>query len=130
MYSKHDGKRFFCCTCLHGFTKKKGKICREDCKLLQRHQEHSFTMKPQVTEFTQGDDAILKFKNIHKQLNAPFIAYTDIESVLRKRGELNFDRVKTGKETLQKGKNESEIPYQEHEAFSIGHKIISSQHDY
>ena len=58
--------------------------------LLQEHRKYCKTLKPQRTEYPQGEDAILKFTNVHKQLKHPFVVYCDFESTLKKNTKDNL----------------------------------------
>ena len=130
-YNNNDHEKFFCYTCLHGFKKKKGEETREDCKLLVEHRKYCKTLKPQRTEYPQGNDTILEFTNIHKQLKAPFVVYCDFESALEN-NEYPLDKVKTGiveGEELEpkekKIKKSKENAYQTHKPVSWAYKIVS-----
>ena len=93
-YSQHNGKLFYCYSCLHGFKPKKEEKTREECINLQKHQKHCKTLNPQRVSYPEkGKDDKLKFTNIHKQLKAPFVVYADFESCLKK--ELDIE-TKTG----------------------------------
>ena len=73
-YTRNEHRHFYCYTCLH------------DCKLLQEHQKFCKMLKPQRVSYPQGDDTILKFTNIQKQLKAPFVCYVDFECSLKPPG--------------------------------------------
>ena len=71
----------------------------------KKHEEPCFAFAAQRTEFP--DDPILKFKNIQKQVEAPFTVYADFESILK---QLSGDGNKC----------------QEHIACSYAYQIVSS----
>ena len=50
-------------------------------KKLEAHEKNCFAFAAQQTEFP--DDLIVKFENIHKQVEAPFTVYADFESILK-----------------------------------------------
>ena len=51
---------------------------------MKDHQKYCKTQKPQRVEYPEGEDALLRFTNVHKQLKAPFVVYCDFESILKK----------------------------------------------
>ena len=71
--AKHDGKRFYCNYCLHGFK-------RQD--LLEQHEPHCRKNGPQKIKLPNEDNDILYFKDVHKQLKVLFVIYADFESIL------------------------------------------------
>ena len=124
-YTKHDGKHFYCYSCLHGFAAKTGEKHAEIvncCKMLKPH-----------VSYQQGEDTKPKFKNIQTQLKVPFICYADFECILKKVGSEAIDTT-TGIVPPQpptSGKLKSkEIAYQVHEAASYAYKIASIDPDY
>ena len=70
--TKHNGRSFFCYSCLHA--------CSSE-ELLRKHQEYCLNHKAQKLYFPQED---VKFKAIAKQQRAPFIIYADFESCTEK----------------------------------------------
>ena len=54
-YNKHRGKAFHCYSCLHGFKAKKGEKTRDQCVLLQQHQKHCKTLKPQHVSYPKKE---------------------------------------------------------------------------
>ncbi|XP_068084002.1 uncharacterized protein [Anabrus simplex] len=70
--SKHDGKKWLCDGCLQYFQ-------NED--LLNRHSKQDCN---QVCTFLPTPEkAILKFESYNKQMEVPFVIYTDFEAVLK-----------------------------------------------
>jgi len=63
--------------CLHGFT---------TAELLERHKPKCMGQlkRPTRTELPKEGKNKVKFKNHHKQMKAPFVVYTDFESLIRK----------------------------------------------
>ena len=93
-HSKHRAKTYFCRFCLHGFsrhttTNKKQRYRTDDemKKILQEHEEVCFALGAQCTKFP--DDPVIRFKNIRRQLPAPFVVYADFESILQSMNEKN-----------------------------------------
>ena len=68
---------------------------------LRDHEENCFAQR---TEFPE--DPVVKFKNAHNQLEAPFTVYVDFESVLKQLSDGN--------------------KYQEHIAYSHAYQIVSN----
>ena len=97
-YNKHNGKLFYCYSCLHGFKAKKGEKDRSECVLLQEHQKYCKALKPQRVSNPEKDD-ILQYTSVHKQLKAPFVVYADFVSSLKPEGD---DDVTTGLTTEKK----------------------------
>ena len=112
-YSSANHKTYFCKFCLNGLSSHsafKGKAQHrgtvEDMEeRLKEHEEHCFAFAAQRTEYP--DDPILKFENIQKQVEAPFIVYADFESIMK---QLSGDDNKC----------------QEHIACSYAYQIVSS----
>ena len=132
-YSKNGHTHEYCYSCLHGFKRKTHEKERKDCKLLNRHQKYCKTLKPQRTVLPSDDEKILKFTNIQKQLNVPYVMYVDFESVLvdtteEGEGEVSTfikEDVKVEDEPKAK-KQKKETIYQRHEVVSYAFKIVSS----
>ena len=78
-YSSANHKTYFCRFCLDGFLsysaargKAQHRRTNEDMeKRLKEHEERCFAFAAHRTEFP--DDPILKFENIQKQVQAPFM---------------------------------------------------------
>ena len=71
--SSHGHRKFFCYSCLHGFS-------RPD--LLRDHKNLCEGTEAQREVFPYKDP-ILKFTNIKRQLKTPFVCYADAESILK-----------------------------------------------
>ena len=71
---------------------------------LKDHEQNGFAFSAQRTEFPE--DPVVKFKNIHKQVSAPFVVYADFESILK---------------NLSQGNK-----CQEHLAYSYAYQIVSN----
>ena len=69
--TKHDGKKFFCIYCLHGFM-------RED---LIAHKPLCETHGPQHTVLPGEKDRFMKFTQWGKKLKIPFVIYADFECI-------------------------------------------------
>ena len=88
-YSSHTHKIYFCRFCLHGFSRntttadlaQHRRADEEMKKKLKEHEKTCFAFAAQRTEFPE--DPIDKFKNIKKQMQAPFTVYADFESILK-----------------------------------------------
>ena len=119
-YNKNKVKYFHCYSCLHGFKRKKNELKREDCLLLKEHRKRCNTSKPQRIIFPSDEDSILKFKNIEKQLKAPFVVYADVECSLKNTSDFN---VKQG--VIEEEEKVKEFTYQQHIPVSYSYKIIS-----
>ena len=128
-YTKNHLQHFYCYSCLHGFKAKKGEKNRDDCILLQEHLKYCKKVKPQRVSYPQGEDTILKFKHIEKQLKAPFVCYADFECMLKPQNE-HMD-VSTGivEEELNK-KEKKSVLYQVHKPASYAYKIVSIDPNY
>jgi hypothetical protein len=100
--TKHKGRKYFCMNCLHG------------CSTEETLKTHRMTCLEvngtQVRMPNKGTN--VKFRNFHKQLPAPFIIYTDFESILEKVGK---------KET---GSSSYTEKYQNHVGCSFGYKVV------
>ena len=105
--SKNTRARFFCYNCLHGFT-------RED--LLVTHKEICAKKKAQKVLLPEKEsEKTIQFKNIAKQLRAPFIIYADFECFTKPIDtcDANPNRASTTR-------------YQEHEVCGACYYIVSS----
>ena len=84
-YSEFDGELAYCHFCLHGFygVEFEGRSTRlENAK--RRRDEHEilcFRHGGQKTSFPEN--SIVTFKNIDRQVEAPFVVYADFESILK-----------------------------------------------
>lgn len=74
--SKKDNNiLFFCPYCLHAFTKKTN---------LENHERNCSTNGAQKVELpTGGDDSVLEFTQLEKELKVPFVIYADFETLNR-----------------------------------------------
>ena len=79
--------------------------------LLQQHQKYCKTLKPQRVSYLKKGKDILKFTNIHKQLEPAFVVYGDFECNLKPESDIDV----TQGITDTKGK---QVKYQTHEAAS------------
>ena len=112
-YSSHNHKTYFYRFCLHGFSRcttsaDLNRYRRSDEEMkerLKKHEDNCFAFAAQRTEFPE--DPIVKFKNVHKQVQAPFVVYADFESIL-------------------KGLSNQGNKTQEHLACSYAYKIVSN----
>ena len=101
-------KKFFCYNCLHGFTRE---------WLLQRHVELCFKQKTQKITFPE--EQTIKFKNIQKQLPAPFVFYADFECFTTKIQTCENNPEKT-----------NSTRYQKHEPSGYAYMVVSSYEKY
>ena len=99
-YSNHNGVQHFCRFCLHGFRR---------ADLLEKHEGVCYTHSAQRIEFPE--DTTVQFKNIEKQVKAPFIVYADFESLLREMDDTSGAK---------------SVKYQEHIACSYAYYIVSN----
>lgn len=80
--TKHNGKRFFCEHCLHGFVRE---------NLLVEHEQNCRKNAPQKIKLPSEGNDLLYFKELHKQLKVPFVIYADFESILSPSKQDNLD---------------------------------------
>lgn len=71
--SKHHGKSYLCNTCLLNFS---------DINKLERHKSECNKIITEMPETKK--DTILRFKNLRKQIDVPFVVYADFECILEK----------------------------------------------
>ena len=71
--TKHNGRKFFCTYCLHGFSSE---------ILLMEHKPLCEKHGAQCTELPSGKDKFMTFKNWGKMLKVPFVIYADFECIL------------------------------------------------
>ena len=102
--SRHKAKSFFCYNCLHGFISK---------KLLDEHVVLCYQQRTQKIKFPL--DTTARFKNIHRQLRAPFIIYADFECYTT--------RIDT---CLNNPKRSNSTAYQHHEPSGFCYVVVSS----
>ena len=83
-YSKKGNELAYCRFCLHGFY---GKEIKGECTRLENakkmrdiHEKECFVHGEQLRVFPEEDN--VEFRNIHKQLEAPFVVYADFEAIL------------------------------------------------
>ena len=69
--SKHKAKQHFCMNCLQGFNEEK-----------TRDYHYVYCSNNETVRVEMPKDPILKFSNGQGQLKAPFVIYTDFESIL------------------------------------------------
>ena len=98
--NRHDGKKFICDRCLHTYYKK---------ERLMKHYDVCSTNEAQVVEMPNKYNNIYEFKSIEKSMRAPFVIYSDFESVLK-----NFDD-KKGNDSFK---------YQQHVVCSFGIYVV------
>lgn len=105
--SKSKAKVFICDRCLLHFT-----------SYMQRHEHIAYCRKQNhcKIEMPLPGKNIIKFKNHKNQLQVPFIIYADIESLLKKPENENFD-------------NGTTKIYQHHETYSVGYYFKSMYDD-
>ena len=104
------------------------------------HQKYCKQHSPKRVSYpTKGEDDILQFKNIHKQLEAPFIIYADFESILVPTSErsviLGIADIPSPPPSLSESEKREweknaknvrkEFKYQEHKAVSYCYKVVS-----
>ena len=78
MYSQreHKGALHFCDRCLFPFY---------NVERLAQHQQYCYpNSSPQAITMPQGDEAVLKFKNINRTHRIPFMLYADFECITEK----------------------------------------------
>ena len=113
-YSKYGGELAYCRFCLHGYVGKaiKGQFTRlEDAKRRRdEHEPECFKHNGQLLIFPEED--YVEFKNVQKQVEAPFCVYADFESVLNGVDNSEDDDKHTKK-------------YQEHNACSFSYLLVS-----
>ena len=64
------------------------------------------------------DNTLLQLTNIHKQLKAPFVIYSDFESILKPLSDIDL--------TTGITQNSAEaVKYQEHVPYSFAYKVVS-----
>ena len=74
--SNHKEKKYFCETCLHGYSKE---------SLLNAHKPDCQGIIKRAVKIEMPEpNTKLKFQNHHKQLPAPFVVYADFESLIKK----------------------------------------------
>lgn len=66
---------FYCCYCLHGFTK---------AKLLEKHRPYCKVHGAQRTEMPSEDNKWLSYSNVSKQQRVSFVIYADFECISAK----------------------------------------------
>ena len=94
-YSSTSNKKYFCRFCMHGFSRsytsqdlaQHRRTDEEMKKKLKDHEENCFSFAAQRTEFPEETN--VKFKNVKNQVQAPFLAYADFESILKNLSEPN-----------------------------------------
>lgn len=69
---QRDNQKFYCCYCLHGFTK---------AKLLNNHMPYCQTHGAQRTEMSTEENKWLNYSDVSKQLKVPIVVYADFECI-------------------------------------------------
>lgn len=69
---QHGNHKFYCCYCLHGFTKK---------RLLNNHISYCQTHGAQRTEMPTEENKWLNYSDVSKQLKVPFVVHADFECI-------------------------------------------------
>ena len=105
--TKHREAAHYCFNCLHGFAKKETLDNHIELCYKQRTQAIKFPKKPEEKE--------VFFKNIKKQLPAPFIIYADFEAFTTK-----IDEPQHGNTTM----------YQRHIPSGFGYMVVSTAPQY
>lgn len=95
----HKAKIYFCDRCLHYFTTN---------DKLQKHIEDCITLNECKITLPREDESIITYENIKKQLEAPYVIYADIESIL---------------EQVDDDSSLATSIYQKHKPFSIGYYL-------
>ena len=76
----HSGDlRLFCPFCCHGFVTNKG----YNQQKLEQHMDECFQYKGCRVILPEVEDSILEFKEIDKQMMAPFTIYADCEAIIK-----------------------------------------------
>jgi len=108
--SKYKGTMFRCPYCLHGFVRK---------SLLEDHQTRCSKHGAQKIELPNDENMFLSFKEIQKQLKAPFVIYADFESLTTKIHSASQDP------TIS-----STTKYQHHQACGFAYIVSSEKPEY
>jgi hypothetical protein len=90
---QHDHQKFYCCYCLHGFTKS---------KLLEKHRPYCQIHGAQRTEMPPEENKWLTYTDVSKQLKVPFIIYADFECIAEKISTCQPDVCKSSTTKLAK----------------------------
>lgn len=106
--SKNKGKFSLCDRCLNHFYNEKA---------LNRHRPACFKQNSCQIEMPMEETKIIKFKNFENQLEAPYIIYADIETLLQKPDQNIEEKTISHGTTGQSSKTHQHIPY------SIGYYI-------
>ena len=100
--TKHDGTKYFCMRCLQHFN---------DVKALTAHTDVCSSLNKKLMKVVMPEpNSKIAFKNIQKQMKAPFVVYADFESLLIP------EKVTKGSQT---------ILTQKHEICSYGYIAVS-----
>lgn len=81
--SKHNGRKYFCPVCLHGFSTE---------ALLTDHVQYCRPGESVQRVVMPDEGSTIKFKNVHKTLRAPFAIYYDSEAYLHAGERKNSER--------------------------------------
>ena len=110
--SKKDrSKRYFCCFCLHAFTKET--LQQEHTKYCSRHEAQRIELP------IQGRNDILQFKEFEKTLKVPFVIYADFET--------NVTKLHT---CQPNPKSSASIPLTKLEVCGFAYKIVCKDSQY
>jgi hypothetical protein len=64
--NRHEYRLYHCEYCFHGFVRE---------ELLEAHESHCRHHGPQKIRLPDKDETTLTYKEVHKQLEVPFIIY-------------------------------------------------------
>lgn len=108
--TKHKESKHFCMYCLQCFSSE---------KVLTNHTENCITVNgTQAIKMPTKDNNILKFENFHKELEAPFAIYADIEAITEKVHGCQPNNDKSYTEA-----------YQKHADCGYGYKVVCCYDD-
>ena len=108
---KDNNKLYFCCFCLHAFTKET--LMQEHIKYCSRHEAQRIELP------IKGYNDILEFKEFEKTLKVPFVIYADFETIVRKI------------HTCQPNpKSSASIPVTKLEVCGFGYKVVCEDEQY
>ena len=113
--SKDGHKKFFCYRCINGFGSQ---------KLLTEHVKSCSDVKAQRVRMPSEKDKMLKFSNIHKQLESRIRVYADFECILK---EIEVETTDIG---IDEDQSSTSVTYQEHEPCSYGFYVVSDIPEY
>ena len=76
------------------------------------------------------NDPTLKFKNVQKQIKAPFAAYADFECILQQQQQVDGTDIDTHTYIKEESRNSNTRVFQEHIPCSFAFKATSIDPDY